>query len=174
MELRCEIKANSALFNGKAPAIVQKQLDSAMYSATMLLERKVKDIIEKEGRMGVGGSEVGLYKSIAGEVVDRGTPLIKGIVGTSEPYGEVIEMGRRPGKAMPPEGVLLKWLALKLDVSGEEAKRVEFLVRRKIGRKGFPGIHMFERVFTENRAKIQKIFEKAGFDIVTKLGEGGA
>lgn len=172
MELRCTVTANSALLKGKAPAIVQKELDSAMHETVSFLEGKVKGIIEKEGRMGVGGSEVGLYKSVAGEVVDQGTPLIKGIIGSNKPYGVVIEKGRRPGKAMPPEGVLLQWIQLKLGLSGKPAKEAEFLIRRKIGRKGFPGIHMFERAFTQNLAKIQKIFEKAGFDISAKLGEG--
>jgi hypothetical protein len=173
MEMLCTIRQNGALLKGKAPAVVQAGLDSAMYEATSFLEAKVKAIVEKEGRMGVGGSKVGLYKSIAGEVEGKGTPLIKGIVFSNKSYVEVIEKGRRPGKAWPPEGVMLQWIQLKMGLSGKRGKEVEFLIRRKIGIKGFPGIRMFERAFTENRNKIQKMFENAGFDISAKLSEGG-
>lgn len=170
MELRYQVKQSGALFQGQASEIVQKRLNSTMHEAVMFLEREVKRIIEAEGRMGVGGSEIGLFKSVAGEVLDQGSSVIKGIVGHSKSYGEVIEKGRRPGKAMPPEGVLLQWIQLKMGLSGKSARRVEFLIRRKIGRKGFPGIHMFERAYTENRGKIQKMFEKSGFEISEDLG----
>ncbi|MCE5265676.1 MAG: hypothetical protein LLG97_19380 [Deltaproteobacteria bacterium] len=173
MDMRCTFQARKDM-PARAPAIVQRRLDSAIHEATMLLVGEVKRIIWEEKRLGVGGVEAGLYKDIESEVLDQGTPLVKGIVFTGRAYGIVIEKGRRPGKAWPPQGVLLPWIQLKLGLSGEQAKDVEFLIRRKIGKLGFPGIHMFERAFNQNRPKIQKMFEKAGYDIVDKVSEGGA
>ena len=179
MELRCVITERGPALKGMAPSIIQKGLDSAMNEAVSFLTTKVKDIIEAEGRMGVGssskGEQSGLKASIMGDVVNKGTPLITGIVGTAKPYGEVIEKGRRPGQKMPPLGVLLDWIALKMGVTGKEAKREEYLLRRSIGKKGFEGIHMFERAFTGNVSEIQRMFEKAGFSIAERLsGEGTA
>jgi len=174
MEFRCTVIAKGPVVMGKAPAIVSGELDSAMYEATMFLEAKVKKIIEQEGRMGVGGSEAGLYKSVASEVIDKGTPVVKGIVFSGKPYSDVIEKGRRPGKAWPPAGVLLQWIQLKLGLSGKPAKEAEFLIRRKIGEKGFPGIHMFERAWTENLGQLQAIFERAGYRIVGRLEESAS
>lgn len=51
--------------------------------------------------------------------------------GTDSPYGETSEKGRRPGRPMPPKGVLLGWMGRK----GIPAS-AEFVVRRAIGRKG--------------------------------------
>lgn len=106
-----------------------------MYEATSFLEGEVK----KNTPIGVSGAKGGLRSTIYEEVIEKGTPLIKGIVDTQSPYGEVIEKGRRAGKTWPPEGALLRWIEIKMGVPEEMAKRLEFVIRRKIGQKGFPG-----------------------------------
>jgi hypothetical protein len=95
----------------------------------------------------------------------------KGIVGTGSPYGDVIELGRRPGSKWPPEGVLERWIEEKIGAEGAQLKSLEFLIRRKIGRKGFPGVHMFERAFKANYRKLVDIFERAGFKITKEINE---
>jgi len=167
MKLRISVKTKGAIFEGKAPEIMQNALESAMYEATSFLEAEVK----KRVPIGVFGASGGLLSTIYGEVVGKGTPVIKGIVGHQSVYGEVIEKGRRAGKTWPPEGTLLRWIDMKMGVTGEQAKGLEFVIRRKIGQKGFPGVHMFENAFKENLPKVEKIFDDAGFKIVTKLNE---
>lgn len=167
MELKVSITQKGKIFEGKGPEVVQAELEGAMYDAVMLLERGVK----LKTPVGVFGAQGGLQSTIHGEVQGKGTPIVKGIVATQSPYGEVIEKGRRAGKAWPPEGTLLRWIEVKFGVSEKVAKRIEFPVRAKIGKKGFPGAHMFEKGWDENWPKIQRRFEKAGFNIERELSE---
>lgn len=165
MQYAATIVARGALLNGKAPKIIQAGLDRVMVEAIQFLIREVKERTPQ----GVYGAQGGLLGSIQGEVLGKGTPLIKGIVFSSQKYAEVVEKGRRPGKGMPPPGVLLRWIEVKLGVDERTAKSLEFVIRRKIGQKGFEGAHMFERALDENFSSIQKIFRKEGFSIVRRL-----
>jgi hypothetical protein len=183
LELNATITVKGPVFEGNLPILAtQRNLDRAMSEAVALLERKVKENIRKAPRIGVGGAKGGLLASIHGETIQKGTPLIKGIVATQSIYGEVIEKGRRPGKKMPPEDALDRWIDKKIGTTRRSFKSVDqvmayvawkksisFLIRRKIGQKGFPGIHMFERAWNENLPQIQNIFESAGFEIVREL-----
>lgn len=167
VELKVSITQKGKIFEGKAPEVIQKKLEGAMYSAVMLLEREVK----LKTPVGVFGAQGGLQSAIHGEVQGKGTPVVKGIVGHQSKYGDVIEKGRRAGKAWPPEGALLRWIEVKFGVSEKVAKRIEFPIRAKIGKKGFPGTHMFEKGLDENWPKVQGIFDKAGFEIARELSE---
>jgi len=165
MELKVSITTKGKIFEGKAPEIVQDQLAAAMYEATSFLEREVK----KRTPQGVFGGAGGLLSTIHGEVVGKGTPVIKGIVAHGSAYGDVIEKGRRAGKTWPPEGALLRWIEVKMGLPEETAKRLEFVIRRKIGQKGFPGAHMFENALQEGWPKLKDMFDRAGFEIAREL-----
>lgn len=167
MELKVVVTQKGKLFEGKGHEIVQQKIESAMYSATQFLEREVK----KRTPQGVFGAQGGLRGTIHGEVEGKGTPLIKGIIAHQSKYGDVIEKGRTAGKSWPPEGALIRWMEVKLDMNEATAKRMEFVIRRKIGKKGFSGVHMFENALNENWGKIQKIFDGAGFEIARELNE---
>lgn len=164
MQLKANVVMTGPIFK-KGPEIVNKNLTAAMYEAVAFLEKKVKE----KTPVGVGGAQGGLLSTIAGEVINKGTPFVKGIVFTQSKYGEVLEKGRRANKTMPPSGVLIKWIEQKMGLYGKEAERVEFLVRRKIGKKGFPGAHMFEAAFTTYFGQIQSIFERYGFKIAQEM-----
>ena len=165
-QLICTITKKGGVFDGKAPAIVREELYAAMYEATMYLERKVKEFTPQ----GVYGASGGLLSTIHGEVQGMGTPVMKGIVAHGKgDYGDTIELGRRAGKAMPPEGSLIRWIEVKLDMSEASAKQIEFLIRRKIGKKGFPGAHMFEKGLDQGWPTTQKIFDERGFNIARRL-----
>ncbi|MCX5908471.1 MAG: hypothetical protein NTY64_15125 [Deltaproteobacteria bacterium] len=167
MQLEARIKMRGKIFDGQAPGAVSKSLGRAMNEAVLFLVGKVKE----KTPQGVYGSEAGLYKSIQETVMGKGTPYVKGIVGTASEYGEVIEKGRRPGKAMPPPDVLISWIEKKIGVNKKEARRLEFVIRRKIGQKGFPGVHMFEKTLEENMGALERIFEAAGFTIERELNQ---
>ena len=166
MEFKVTIEPKGRIFEGKAPEIMQQSLEDAMYEATSYLEREVK----KRTPTGVFGASGGLVSTIHGEVVGKGTPLVRGIVGHQSAYGDVIEKGRRAGKTWPPEGALLRWIEMKMGVPEEQARRLEFVIRRKIGQKGFPGAHMFEKALTQGWPILNKIFDEAGFRIAKNLG----
>lgn len=165
MELKVTVTAKGPLFEGKATGIMNDALTAAMYEATQLLERKVK---EKTPR-GVFGAQGGLASGIYGEVQGKGTPVVKGLVGHQSKYGDVIELGRRPGQKWPPRGALIRWMEVKLGMDDATAKKREFVLRRKIGQKGFPGAHMFEEALDTNWGTLVNIFNSCGFAIAREL-----
>lgn len=167
MELKATVTANGKIFDGRAPEIIRAALMGVMYDATQYLEREIK----KETPVGVYGAQGGLLSTVHGEVVQKGEAMVKGIVATQSAYGEVVEKGRRAGKTWPPEGALLRWIELKMGVDAVQAKRLEFVIRRKIGRKGFPGKRMFEKTWESKFPAIQRMFETAGFTIARKINE---
>jgi hypothetical protein len=167
MELKVSVKTKGKIFEGKAPEIIHDALADAMYEATSFLEAEVK----KRTPIGVGGAKGGLMSTIHGEPIEKGVPVIKGVIATSSRYGEVIEKGRRAGKTWPPEGELVRWIEVKMGLPEEMAKRLEFVIRRKIGQKGFPGVHMFENALKEGWPTLKKIFDGAGFEIARELNE---
>ncbi len=162
------------MFDGQGPGIVREKLTAAMYEAVAFLETKVKEnlptVLDGLSRgVGVFGDQGGLRSTIHGEV-QKGTMAIKGVVAHGkELYGDIIEKGREPGKAMPPKGSLVRWIEVKFGLRTEEAQKIEFVVRRKIAQKGFPGIHMFERAFDNNFADLAKLFDRHGFDIARTI-----
>ncbi|EAT16068.1 hypothetical protein HTZ97_16350 [Desulfuromonas acetoxidans] len=149
---------------GQPDEIINRHLDVFVTTVTAFLLREV----QTRTPQGVGGA-AGLLGSIQQEVTGRGTAVVRGIVATASPYGDVAERGRRPGK-MPPKGALREWVAMKIGVEGRELDRVEFLVRRKIGKKGTSGAAMFSRALLENESTLQTMAQKSGMELSIKLG----
>ena len=177
MNLRLNVDTSGAIFSGQAPAIVQSNLDRAITEATLLLYAKVTSHTPQ----GVSAAQGGLLGSIQQEsgVKSKGTPLVHGIVMSSNKHAEVTEKGRRPGKgiasAVPGDkyvSPLLPWIRVKLGLSGKAADRAAYLIGRKIKTEGFEGAHMFEKAFTENLSQIQNIFERCGLTITQELANG--
>jgi len=167
MELKVKIDVSGALLTGKAPEIIQRNLDAAITRATLLLHKEVIDRTPQ----GASGAQGGLINSIKYDIPGKGTPIVKGIIATKQKYGEVIEKGRAAGKGMPID-VLIPWLRKKLGITDEkELARANFLIRRKIMAKGFEGAHMFEKALNENLSKVEAIFKEAGFDMIKELSE---
>lgn len=167
MDVRVRVETKGALLQGKAPALVQKGLDRFVTKATMLLLGEVK----KRTPQGVSGAQGGLLGSIQGDVIGKGTPLVKGVVISAHKYAEVVEKGRSAGKGMPPMGSLIRWIEVKMGLSAEQAKQIEFVVRRSIGRKGFDGAHMFEKALIDNLNRLQAMGEAEGLTIATELNQ---
>lgn len=165
METSVSIRISGPLLQGKSPAIIQQHQEEAITEAVMFLLPRIK----MNTPVGVFGDQGGLRASEQAEVQGKGTPVVRGIIATASIYGEVVEKGRRPNKGMPPKGSLVRWLEVKLGLDEKTAQRVEFVVRRKIGKKGFPGTHMFEKGLEENMGALQGIFQKHGFDLAEAL-----
>jgi hypothetical protein len=169
VETVVRISGKGPLLEGKGPVIIQENLDRFVTMATMFLSVEV----QKRTPQGVFGYQGGLISTVQTEVRDKGTPIVKGIVASNRPqYDYVIEKGREPGKGMPPKGTLVRWLEVKLNLSETEAQRIEYVVRRKIGQKGFEGVHMFEYAVTENLGTLETMAEAQGLQIAKELGNG--
>jgi len=150
----------------KYPGIVREETVAVM---EMIVARLEKEVVERTPR-GVGG-EAGLAGSIAGEVKGRGSP-VTGTVGTPLEYGEVVELGRRPGKAMPPVGPIILWARRKLGVSEEDGEHVGFAIARKIAIEGFEGAKMFESALEDNRRWIQNMLYTIPDRVKKRIGGG--
>jgi hypothetical protein len=124
MELKIRVNVQGALLKGKAPEIVQRNLDRAMTRATNLLLVEVK----KKTPQGVAGARGGLMGSIQSEVQGKGTPIIKGIVASKSPYAEVVESGRRAGAKMPPGAVLSS--GVRVMEKGQKRRKGEVIYSR--------------------------------------------
>lgn len=167
MELAIRINTTGALLSGKGPEVIQRNLDRFVTQATYFLLGEV----QKRTPQGVYGAQGGLLGSIQAQVAGKGTPLIRGRVMSAQKYAEVIEKGRSAGKGMPPKGVLVRWLEVKLGLSETAAARIEFAVRRAIAQKGFDGVHMFEKAVSENLGKIEAMAVACGLAISTELSK---
>lgn len=165
MNLSINVSLKGALLSGKAPQIIQAGLDRFVTQVTMFLLPEV----QKRTPQGVFGAQGGLLGSIQADVVGKGTPIVKGIVMSAQKYAEVIEKGRTAGKGMPPKGSLVRWIEVKMGLDEKTAQRIEFVIRRKIGLRGFDGRHMFERAVTENMGRIEAMAQAAGLIIATEL-----
>lgn len=164
MRILSQLIMRGALFEQRPSDTVRKNQLAAMHEATQFVARQVKEHVPQ----GVMGAQGGLLASIQPEVRQRSTGVF-GLVATPSPYGLVVEKGRRPNKGRPPEGVLLRWIEVKMGVSAEEAKEIEPAVRWKIAKKGTKGAHMFEQTLDEDWGDIQAIFERYGVRISREL-----
>jgi len=156
MELKVTITQKGAIFEGKAPEILQKALDEAMSEAVTFMEGRVKALTPR--RTGL------LAQSIHGEI-ERGTPVVRGIVAHQSRYGDLVERGTgiygprgQEFIITPKDKKALFWPGAKYPVM-------------KVVQQGFPGRHMFEQALNENFGELQEIFNRCGFEIARKLSE---
>jgi hypothetical protein len=172
MEVRVRISVSGPLLTGKAESIIKAQQEAAITEMIMFLLPKIKALTPQ----GVYGAQGGLLESIQPDLATKGMPVFKGVIATDSKYGVVVEKGRLAGKGIPPkflgDGTTLtigRWLEVKLGLSAKEAQRIEFVVRRKIGQKGFPGAHMFEKGLNDNWSMLQTIAQNYGLQLAKEL-----
>lgn len=131
------------------PDIVREETRKRMDIVTIRLE---KDVVEN-----TPNDSGNLYKSIHGKSVSYGS-VVKGIVDTSQPYGEVMEYGRKAG-TWPKIGPLELWARRHLSIKDEkEAKSAAYAIARNIFKYGSPtrkgvrieSAHMFEKAWKKD------------------------
>lgn len=165
MDYKVAVKVSGPLLSGQGAEAVQKQLEAFIVSTTMYILPRVK----ARTPQGVYGAQGGLLGSIQADFPGKGTPLVKGVIATAQMYGEPVEKGRTPGKGMPPKGTLVRWLEVKLGLDRKSAERIEYVVRRKIGRKGFAGARMFEQGLAEHWPWVEANAQRHGLEIAREL-----
>ncbi len=155
------VKSKGPIFNKKKrEEIIQNRLLAAMHEALLYLEREVKE------RTPIGATEI-LRGSVFSEIRGRSFNL-HGVVASPQAYAEPVEYGTRPH--WPPQGPIRLWVRRVLNVSEEDINAVAYLIARNISRKGTEGAHMFENALKDGRNTVSNIFQRAGFEINTKLG----
>lgn len=151
-----------------APEHVRKNVTDAMNKSVITVVSEVRPLTP----VGVSSR---LRNSI-GSTVEATQSTVIGRVGStlkSEEYPAVMELGRRPGAAMPPVDALIRWVHLKLGVSNEQVRGVAFTVARAISRRGIKGYFYLKRGLEASRAKIQGYFDEALSQLAKDLTNGG-
>jgi len=155
-----ELRALAAQF----PDVVREETETVLKIVVARLEKDV----EEGTPAGVGGVS-GLRGSIHGQVVNYGGSLA-GIVGTPLAHGEVIELGRRPGKRRPPVEALIPWVRSIIGITDEKEQRgVAFAIARKIGAEGFKGAHMFGKAWGKDLPWVQAMLYTIGARVAKRL-----
>jgi phage gpG-like protein len=137
-----EFAAMGARFRNAAP-IVEREMKTAMVRSTAQIQHDAQVLVKVDTGT--------LRRSITTNV----TPFL-GRVGSNQPHAPVVEFGRKPGGKMPPPGVLDGWMARH----GIPAS-AEFLIRRKIARKGIPAHPYLIPAFERNKHAIEAEFALA-------------
>lgn len=140
----------SALMARLSPEQVDKRAHDAMEESVGYLQAEVQKNLPR-GATGI------LRGTIFTEVRGRSLDKLRGVVASPHAYAVVIEKGRTPGKRMPPVDAILLWTTRKL---GIRDRGVAFVIARSIGRKGFPGKHVFENVSKNGFGTVQNIWKK--------------
>ena len=148
---------------GEYPDIVREETETVM---DIIVRRLEKEVVERTPR-GVGGAG-GLAGSISGEVVSAGG-RVTGIVGTPVEYGVVVELGRRPGKRMPPTAPIALWAQRKLGLTEKEASSAAFAIARNIAAEGFEGAKMFGQAWDDNERWAQDMLYSIPERVVRRL-----
>ncbi len=127
-------------------AAMGKKMHSAMDESTGFVQTEVRKNVPVDQGIARGS----ILPDIRGSSVD-----MRGRVYSALEYIEVLEKGRSPNKPMPPKGVLLGWMARhSIDV------KLEFIIRRAIGRKGTKAHKMFEQAAARGQQVVPGIFAR--------------
>ena len=147
------------------PGIFMEETERVLLLITARLEA---DVVQGTPR-GVGGA-AGLAGSIFGEVQHSGVS-VRGIVGTPVAYGDVVELGRRPG-SFPPVAPIALWAERKLGVSATEAESAAFLIARKIFHRGTEGAYMFRNAWRARQQWVDQMLRSIPGRIMSRIGGG--
>ncbi len=173
-----EIKALFARF----PRVVNEEMLRAMVDVTALMEREVTDATPTASghtRQSISswvepieGGQLGV-EQIAGGLL--------GVVASAQPHVKYVELGTRPhtfGANSPAPGkgalrpALELWAMEKFAISEKEAKRVAYLVARKIRLRGTKANYMFKESAQRLQPYMDKAFAKARDRIVERTKNG--
>lgn len=165
--LRWRITRPAGVDPVRASDITNQEITRGLQTLKVEMERRVR-VRTPKGVFGEGG---GLAGSIAGEVL--GVPARMTRVTHSSVYGDVVELGRRPGPVSWAglQSITL-WVEKILRPPAQDLAYVAFLVAQKIAHRGFPGAHMFERAFNESRGMLETLWARVGEQIAARMRGG--
>lgn len=123
---------------------------------------------------GVSGGGGGLRGSITRDRRQISKFVVS--VGSNLGYAKAIEFGSRPH--WPPPGSLARWARLKLGVPAARVQSVDYLIRRKISKKGTkaqpflnPALDQTRRNYFPRRS--QRMLKDWGAKFVNEVTRGG-
>lgn len=163
-------KFTGPLAKNKYKDIIHKEMDDAMDLAVQLVEGEVAVQALKKGLKGVTGQ---LIQGIHGKKIthEYGKVFIQGPAGV---YGEVMELGRKPGSRMPPPAALIRWVYLKLQPDIEtkwELRKIARALAISIKVKGIKGRKFFQAAERKMKRQLPKFYKDVIRRIENKLSD---
>lgn len=146
----------------QAPEVVAEELTRTTLEAELLLQREVQELTP----VGVGGAG-GLKGSILAQLPQALPDGVIGVVGTSAAHAVPVELGTKPH--FPPVAPLEDWVKAKLGVEPKDARRVAFLIARKIAARGTKGAFMFRTALEQHQAPVAGMYQAARARIAARL-----
>ena len=141
------------------PAAIRAVMTVAMEKSLQLVEGQVKirtPVFQGTLRSGINHQII------------RPFPNLVGSVGSPQPYGIVIEKGRKPGSRMPPVAAIKFWLFRKKIVTDlSELESAAWAVAKHIAKEGFSpkgdvgptGRKMFKEGLEASEPGVKMIFD---------------
>jgi hypothetical protein len=143
----------------QAPDIVRAELARAMFEATALLEREVKDATP---------TATGLTRGSISSFVTEIPNGVLGVVGSAQPHIVYVELGTMPH--FPPLAPIQDWVRAKFGYSDEaQIEGAALAIARKIAARGTLGVGMFHRTFARLTPRVETIFVLARDRIAARL-----
>ncbi len=131
---------------------VNRELTRAMHESVLIVEGKIVPRIDVDrGRMRGG---------VQTEVRGSGRELRGRVFIANVPHALVVERGRKPG-SFPPIAPLVGWVQRRGMATGTDARRIAFLVARKIARIGIKAKWPFRDGTREARPFVRLRFRLA-------------
>jgi hypothetical protein len=150
-----ELESLLGKFENAGP-VVDREGTAALERSAIIVQNSAKDNLHASGAIDTGQ----LLNSIA-----VGKPsAFERTIGTNKQYGEVVEMGRRPGAPMPPSGALLGWMRRH----GIPADR-EYVIRQRIAARGIAARPYLVPALTDNEPAMQREFDLAADRALAEL-----
>lgn len=127
----------------------------------------------KELRATLPHASGALRGSLGTTLISTGT-ITRAAIGTALPYALAVEKGTRPHR--PPLAPLISWAQRKpgLVRSEKDAKRIGFLVARKIARVGTKGVGAFQRAEEKARERLAREVAEGVKAIEKELNDNGS
>lgn len=167
--IKVSTKVTGAFKDDSWKRIYDDEFKKAMIWSVNTAESEVIKQAVKKGLRGVTGHLIG---GIRGKVITNYKGSV-GVEGAASKYSDVMEKGRKPGKAPPfkPINVIAIWVKRKLGVELENIASVAFLISRKIKAKGIKGRHFFKAAEKIVTPKIDKYYKYTRTKIEKRLSD---
>lgn len=177
------------------------RLEGAQPVILNTLESAMHTVVNRAQRVAVQGAkrDTGDLRRHITNKVERTADSVKGEIGSNAQHAATIEEGRGVDKKWPPPGALLGWMARKhipvstAKVGGSRRIRnadgehlgystrtkktkgyypVEYLIARKIGKKGFEGDHNMRKAVDSVEPFARELFAQVGPRVVRQIIKG--
>ncbi len=133
------------------PAVLNQRARESLQDCLNELKRLVvRDIPYASGQ-----TRETIYTEINGTTLQD----LNGIVASPESHFRILEYGRKPGAKMPPDEPIWDWMGEKgIEAEDGDDKAALFLIKRAIGRRGLPALHIMRNALAEGRKHFSTIW----------------